>query len=63
MLQSWDGWLRKVTLQVKAAVDLSRGLQGSKLKRLDGILATDMVHPFSLPVIVPPACCSLVSVH
>ena len=40
---SWDGWLRKVTLQVKAAVDLAKGLPAGKKERLDGILAHDVV--------------------
>ena len=39
----WDGWLRKVTLQVKAAVDLAKGLPAAKKERLDGILAHDVV--------------------
>ena len=40
----WDGWLRKVTLQVRAAVDLSKGLPAAKKERLDGILAHDVVR-------------------
>jgi hypothetical protein len=40
----WDGWLRKVTLQVRAAVDLSKGLSAAKKERLDGILAHDVVR-------------------
>ena len=33
-----------MTLQVKAAVDLARGLPASKTKRLDAILEADMVR-------------------
>lgn len=40
---NWDAWLRKVTLQVRAAVDLSKGLPAAKKERLDGILAHDVV--------------------
>lgn len=42
----WDGWLRKVTLQVKAAVDLAKGLPAAKKERLDGILAHDVAKDF-----------------
>ncbi len=46
-LQDWDGWLRKVTLQVKAAVDLaSDGLNGAKKRQLDHILAKDVVRNY-----------------
>lgn len=38
----WGGWLRRVTLQIKAAMHLSRGLPASKVARLDGILAGDV---------------------
>lgn len=49
-LQDWDGWLRKVTLQVKAAVDLaSDGLNGAKKRQLDNILAKDVVRNHIMP--------------
>jgi hypothetical protein len=49
-LQDWDGWLRKVTLQVKAAVDLaSDGLNGAKKRQLDHILAKDVVRNHVMP--------------
>jgi len=38
----WNGWLKKVTLQVKAAVDLAQGLPAAKKERLDGILGNDV---------------------
>ena len=49
-LQDWDGWLRKVTLQVKAAVDLaSDGLNGASKRQLDNILAKDVVRNHIMP--------------
>ena len=42
--KDWDGWLRKVTLQVRAAVDLAKGLPAAKKDRLDGILSHDVVR-------------------
>jgi len=42
--KSWDGWLKQVSLQVHAAVDLARGLPAAKKERLDGILGNDVVR-------------------
>ena len=42
--KDWNGWLRKVTLQVRAAVDLAKGLPAAKKEGLDGILSHDMVR-------------------
>ena len=47
--EDWDGWLRKVTLQVRAAVDLAKGLPAAKKERLDGILSHDVVRSPCFP--------------
>jgi len=67
--KSWDGWLKQVSLQVHAAVDLARGLPAAKKERLDGILGNDVVRLRSLwyrvgnDVVpyrfVPPSCSPL----
>mmetsp|Transcript_15310 Transcript_15310/g.30712 ORF Transcript_15310/g.30712 Transcript_15310/m.30712 type:complete len:345 (+) Transcript_15310:43-1077(+) len=42
----WDSWLHKMTVQVRAAVDLSHGLSSGKESKLDDLLKHDMKKDF-----------------